>query len=180
MSKSGSRPFVWTSLSCGDLAFAALPDSVAAQQRIPVSVYAGEAGNMTFMLDYNDYLERLDNLLLFDTETGSVTNLLYEDYTYYAEQGTTKGRFFLQPIFRKAGVVTGIVEDDESGSVVITTEGNVITLGNVSEGTRIMCFDTTGRLVAKSTGGQTLTLTVPATGVYMIQIGNKVEKVVIK
>ncbi|MBR1808478.1 MAG: InlB B-repeat-containing protein, partial [Paludibacteraceae bacterium] len=54
MSKTGRRPLLWSSVSCGDLAFAALPDEVL-EAGIPLTVFSPEGGTMVFALEDNDF-----------------------------------------------------------------------------------------------------------------------------
>jgi hypothetical protein len=177
MSKEGSKPFVYTSVECGDLAFTALPDSIAAQQRIPLTVYAPQADEMYFTLALNDFMQRLDALWLYDNETGMRTNLLYDDYVYYAEQGAEQGRFYLQPVFRKPSVATDIELTDRE-ELSITTEGSTIKVVNAKSAVR--CYDVVGHLIGEYKQSEHISIDVPAAGVYFIQANNEILKLVIK
>ena len=119
LSTTGARPFLYTSLACGDLAFAALPDEAA--QRIPLTVYSPANGEYTFSLTDNDYMDRMDAVYLVDEQTGIYTNLLSGDtYSAAVEQGTTTGRFYLMAEFAPApGVATGMDEAEGAESVTI-------------------------------------------------------------
>jgi len=178
-SKSGVTPKIYSTLACGDLAFTALPDSVASQ-RIPLTVYAPKADEMYFTMQGNDFIDRLESVLLFDTQTGAVTNLLFNDYYYYAEQGTQKGRFFIQPVFRKEGIATDFEQQTEDGALIVV-DNKTITISGINS-TDIRCFDATGKLIAigKASDNNSVVLNVPAAGIYFIQAGEKVEKVIVK
>ncbi len=105
-SLTGGKATIYTELACGKLAFAAIPDSIA-ETRIPVTVYANADREYTFSVRENDYLTRLQYVLLHDTEMGTVTDLLSSDYTCELTQGTTAGRFYLQCVFaQEASTVT--------------------------------------------------------------------------
>lgn len=110
-SLTASTAVLYSSWPCGPLAFAAIPDSVAAD-RIPLTVSAGKAGEYTFSLQDNNYLERLDHVFLYDAETGAVTDLLGDDYTIALPQGTAAGRFYIRCVFAPVSdITTDIVPD---------------------------------------------------------------------
>lgn len=104
-SLTASSAVLYSSWPCGPLAFAAIPDSVAAD-RIPLTVSAGKAGEYTFSLQDNNYLERLDHVFLYDAETGAVTDLLGDDYTIALPQGTAAGRFYIRCVFAPVSDIT--------------------------------------------------------------------------
>lgn len=104
-SLTASTAVLYSSWPCGPLAFAAIPDSVAAD-RIPLTVSAGKAGEYTFSLQDNNYLERLDHVFLYDAQTGAVTDLLGDDYTIALPQGTAAGRFYIRCVFAPVSDIT--------------------------------------------------------------------------
>lgn len=104
-SLTASTAVLYSAWPCGPLAFAAIPDSVAAD-RIPLTVGAGKAGEYTFSLQDNNYLERLDHVFLYDAETGAVTDLLGDDYTIALPQGTAAGRFYIRCVFAPVSDIT--------------------------------------------------------------------------
>lgn len=114
---TGKYPVVYVSLACGNLAFAAVPDELAAD-RIPLTVYAPQTAEMTFSLADNTYLDRLESLYLVDEQDGAMIDLLTSDYTYSAEQGTTSGRFYLVAVFRAPQVPTDWQGADGGGNDV--------------------------------------------------------------
>ena len=180
--KSGSTPVVYTSLDCGDLAFTALPDSIAATQRIPLTVFAPKADEMYFTIEGNDFMSRLESLLLIDTRDNTTADLLFGDYYYYAEAGTEEGRFFLQPVFRSPKVATDIDNNgDWTNGELISVNGNTITVSGIANGTAVYCYDMTGKLIAahKKAVGH-IEFNVPAAGVYFIHAGETIEKVIVK
>ena len=144
LSTTGARPFLYTSLACGDLAFAALPDEAA--QRIPLTVYSPANGEYTFSLTDNDYMDRMAAVYLVDEQTGIYTNLLSGGtYSVAVEQGTTTGRFYLMAEFAPApGVATGM--DEAEGAESITIEKVFIDgLFYIRRGGEL--YDLNGRLV---------------------------------
>ncbi|MBQ9704990.1 MAG: hypothetical protein IJV55_02195, partial [Paludibacteraceae bacterium] len=180
LSVSGGRPFVWSTLPYGDMAIAALTDSMA-ERRIPLTVYAPAAGEMYFSLRANDWQDRLEALYLYDEQTGSVTDLLWADYTYDAAAGTVRDRFFLQPVFGSRKVTTGMAEDGSAESTLsIWLSGKTLWVA-AEPGAEVYCFDAVGRLIGKGVAAaERLHFEVPADGVYLIQAGTEVRRVMIK
>lgn len=119
LSTAGARPFLYITLACGDLAFAALPDEAA--QRIPLTVYSPADGEYTFSLTDNDYMGRMDAVYLVDEQTGIYTDLLSGDtYSVAVEQGTTTGRFYLMAEFAPApGVTTGMDNTESAENIAV-------------------------------------------------------------
>ena len=117
MSKTGARPFIYTTLECGDLAFTAVPDETA-EAGIPLTVWSPVAGDYTFSLEKNNYLERLDHLWLVDALYGDMIDLLENDYTIDVAEGTTAGRFSLMGMMRSPEITTGVENQDGDGSGV--------------------------------------------------------------
>ena len=125
-SLTGGKATIYTELACGKLAFAAIPDSIA-ETRIPVTVYAGADREYTFSMRENNYLTRLQYVLLHDTEMGTVTDLLSSDYTCELTQGTTAGRFYLQCVFvEEASTVTTGAETISSDEENVTPKAQKI------------------------------------------------------
>ncbi len=107
LSKSGNRPLLWTSLDYGNLAFTALPDSLA-EQLIPLTVFAHQTDDYRFFVEYNEFLDRLAQLWLYDKQNNSRTDLLTSDYVTTLEDNVTESRFYLQAVFRAPSVATDI------------------------------------------------------------------------
>lgn len=145
MSVAGDRPLVWTKMACGDLAFNALPDSIA-ETRIAVGVNAGTAKTLSFSLGRADYLSRVEEVNLIDEVMGTTTNLLLSDYEWNPADGT-EGRFFLNIVLQKASSTTTGIDGgiEELGNaprkVIYDSKMFIIVDGKV--------YDGTGKLVNK-------------------------------
>lgn len=126
-STEGGRAVIYTELACGKLAFAAIPDSLA-ETRVPLTVYAGAGSEYVFTLEDNGYTRRLQYVLLHDTETGSITDLMSGSYTAELTQGTTSGRFYIECVFfgDAPAIATGTENTDvmkqEVGQKIIYNE----------------------------------------------------------
>lgn len=110
------RPQLYTRMACGDLAFNALPDSVA-EIRIPLGTYAATTGEQVFSLQQNDFISRMEHIFLVDELLGTVTDLLSADYSYEAEQGTDDGRFYLVCAFRAPEVIDTPTDIDNNSTI---------------------------------------------------------------
>lgn len=173
-STTGERAFIYTSAVCGDLAFAALPDTTA-ERGISLTVFSPKKQDMLFSLDRSLPLSRLSQLWLIDQELGVATNLLENDYEYLAEEGTTSGRFILRAVFNKDEVPTELTEQLSDGSsmdeIDVKVSGSDITLTGLRHGEMVRLYDAVGKLVSESRAGQDGVATLKATtaGTYLIQ-----------
>ncbi len=182
LSTSGGLPFIWTSAAYGDLAFAALPDSVATQG-IALSMYAPAAGEMMLNVVDNAWMSRLNALYLMDKQADVQVDLLHNDYTWMAEAGTRTGRFYLYPILRKpdAGdVATDVPSQMETEAMVAYAIERHIVVEHVPIGGDLRCYDITGRLVTSCMAqSEQVVLNVPASGMYLIHADNGMCKVMV-
>ena len=141
-SLEGGKALLYSELPCGKLAFAAVPDSLA-ETRIPLTVYAATEGEYIFSMVENNYLGRLQYVLLHDTQTGLVTDLLLSDFAANLTQGTNAGRFYLQCVFAADApeVTTGVnhikSEKDKAQKIIYNDKVYIIYQGRV--------YDMTGR-----------------------------------
>lgn len=138
-----ARPQVYTRMACGDLAFNALPDSIA-ETRIPVGVSTGSAKTLTFSLGTEDYLDRVEHVYLVDAFMGSTVDLLLSDYTWSVEDGVD-GRFYLNIAMKKAPQTPTDIGDVSGGDgreikkIILEDKLFIIVEGRV--------YDATGKIV---------------------------------
>ena len=97
-SLTASRPLLYSSLEYGDMAFAGVSD-VRLDQGIALTLYSPKSQSLTVSLRDNEWLDRLEEVWLIDTQTGSETDLFDSDYTFDTDEGTTRGRLFLRGRF---------------------------------------------------------------------------------
>ncbi len=182
LSTSGSAPFIWTSAAYGDLAFAALPDTLA-MKGIALSLFVPADGEMALTMLDNQWMSRLSHVYLVDMQEGVQVDLLESDYTWMAEAGTSTGRFYLYPILRSPAednTVTTLPSRSETEALVAYSVAKNIMLENVPVGTNVRCFDLSGRLVASCTASAAQVMfAVPASGVYFVHAENGVQKVMV-
>ena len=115
LSTQGARPLLWVKTVAGDLAFAALPDTLA--QNLPLTVSVPAEGVYTFALNDNDYTSRIDNIILLDALTGTETDLRRDTYTCLVEEGQTTARFFLNVKMKQQGITTEVDELGKESAV---------------------------------------------------------------
>ena len=134
---------IYSELSYGKLAFAAVPDSIA-ETRIPLTAYAAIKGEYIFSMVESNYLGRLQYVFLHDTQTGLVTDLLERDYAVNLEQGTNAGRFYIQCVFGAEApeISTGVnhleKDNNKAQKIMYNNKVYIIYQGRV--------YDMTGRL----------------------------------
>lgn len=141
-SLTGGKALIYSELPCGKLAFASVPDSLA-EQRIPLTIYAATQEEYVFSLAENNYLGRLQHVLLHDMQNGFVTDLLERDYATEIKAGTNAGRFYIQCVFaaEAPAVTTGVnsieSNDDAPQKIMYKNKVYIIYQGRV--------YDMTGR-----------------------------------
>lgn len=93
------RPQVYTVALDGLRAFNALPEATAARP-VAVGYIAPKAAELTFSLSEDFPLEKIEHLYLSDYETGTVTDLISNHYTFFTTAGTFQERFALYVTYR--------------------------------------------------------------------------------
>ena len=192
MLTEGQRVQLYMSLGCGNLAAAALPDDVGV---IPLSLYAPLSDTYTFSVDETSITDRLEHLWLIEDGELYLADLLTEDYVYAASEGTTR-RLSLGVVIA-SGDISGVgdsgnseqgsgtatyVDGQESGTVRVITAGGKVFVSGTDADTPIRLYDATGKLIlstkGQSTNGQVISISLPTTGVYMLQVGNETRKII--
>ena len=115
---TASRPLLYSSHTYGEMAFAGVADSLI-EQGIPLTLYSPIPQELTISLRENNWLERLEEVWLIDNQTGAQIDLIDSDYTFEANEGTTRGRLLLMGRFKAPNIATDI-ENTEA------TEGNSV------------------------------------------------------
>ncbi len=95
-----------------NMAYLAINEELA-KQLIPVSVRIPADGEYTFRIHEASIADELEGIYLTDYQTNTVTNLLYDSYTFNAVAGTDNARFAINAVIGKREVPTGV---DISGS----------------------------------------------------------------
>ena len=146
-SLTASRAIIYSSHAYGDMAFAGVADSLL-EKGVALTVYSPAAQELTIALRDNNWLNRLASVWLIDKEEGMRIDLLNGYYTFRAEAGTTRGRFFIQGRFNAPNTTTDLLNglsDEEQNAkprkVLIDNKMYILFNGQI--------FDATGKLVNK-------------------------------
>ncbi len=142
-----SRALIYSSHAYGEMAFAGVADELL-EQGVALTVYSPIAQELTISMRENDWLNRMAYVWLVDHETGARTDLLWDTYTFDATEGTVRGRFTIEGIFRTPQITTDIengeVMNDEMMKVrkVLINQKMYILRGD-------QMYDATGKKVSK-------------------------------
>ncbi len=138
----GQSVMVYSDMACGALSVNALPDSVA-RAEIALGYYAPQAGTYTLCLKANDYMNRLEDVLLLDNQTHTQFSLTGQDYTFASAGGECIDRFSIRCVFHTQETPTDIHPIGDAAGVVqkVFHAGQVCILRH---GKR---FDMLGRMV---------------------------------
>ncbi len=144
-----------------------------AQQGVSIGVTLPTDGVYTLALpDGTDDL----NVVLYDRTLGTYTDLSLAGYTFEAAAGTLDTRFEL--IVKSPSVTTQMT--DATAPYVVYVDNGIVRLEGVETGITVRLFDAVGRLVWARLADGNLEIPAMAAGTYLLQIGNAVEKIVIR
>ena len=144
-----------------------------AQQGVSIGVTLPTDGVYTLALpDGTDGL----NVVLYDRTLGTYTDLSLAGYTFEAAASTLDTRFEL--IVKSPSVTTQMT--DATAPYVVYVDNGIVRLEGVETGTTVRLFDAVGRLVWARLADGNLEIPAMAAGTYLLQIGNAVEKIVIR
>lgn len=144
-----------------------------AQQGVSIGVTLPTDGVYTLALpDGTDGL----NVVLYDRTLGTYTDLSLAGYTFEAAAGTLDTRFEL--IVKSPSVTTQMT--DATAPYVVYVDNGIVRLEGVETGITVRLFDAVGRLVWARLADGNLEIPAMAAGTYLLQIGNAVEKIVIR
>ncbi len=182
----GDKPQVYTYDASTQYAFHSLNEAAAAKAQ-PLGVYLPAAGEYTFsmksVLGEND--KEVQALYLYDYETNTSINLMQEDYTFQTSQKVnTEKRFALSAILSPS-TTTSLVSNTEQ-TITVSQEGVLqMRIEGVAAGDCVRIFNVQGQVVQQFTTAETTTLaTVPASGIYVVEVtthaGVSVQKLMLK
>jgi hypothetical protein len=154
--------------------------SITAGMQIPVGFNTGEEGIFTVSSSGLDNIPYNIDVILRDNHTGVDYNLSGgEVCTFYSDEVDTYSRFTLT--FRANGNITDSNNATTSNLLVYADDASHITVLG-AQGKEVSVYDAVGKLISRNLAAsdhyvspQTLT-----SGVYVVKIGNNVNKVIIK
>lgn len=162
----------------GDLAYIAI-DSLTAANNIQVGFTAPATGNYTICMDQERYANTdIQALYLTDTQTGNVTNLLYNDYVFASNKGTFNTRFLLACQLMARTTPTDL-QTMSKGNAFATSNNGILHLHRLPINSHVMITNMAGQLIQDATAmEETTTLAIPQ-GLYTIRIvGNEGEQTI--
>lgn len=112
-SLTASRATLYTSHSYGEMAFAGVSDALL-EQGVALTVYSPKAQELTISMRENAWLNRMAYVWLFDSETGTYTDLLDSDATIEVNAGTTTNRFSIIGRFFAPQITTDLEPTSDS------------------------------------------------------------------
>ena len=90
---------VYTIYNGYNLAYNAL-SPINAQEQIPIGYVVPDVGEYTFKFDENADVENIEHIYLNDFDMNVVTDLLEDEYTFYASEKKSEARFVINVIMR--------------------------------------------------------------------------------
>ncbi len=138
---------LYTLLGTTPLAYCALAPEQAAQI-IPLGFRTADTKS-TLCFKYNDDydIERVEAIWLTDTQTGSTTNLLYDNYCFTTTEPTNDARFYLQVVKRKSPDTTTAINDNAALQAFACSENGTLLISRIPENTTLYIYDINGRLI---------------------------------
>ena len=159
------KPQVYTMLNGINFVYNALPMSYI--QNLPIGFYTKTAGSCTISVDASQ-AKGLNQLLLTDNATSTVTDLLLSSYTFTATAGTNTSRFVLNA--PKLTTDNQALNADGNAPWISTQNGKIV-INNLNERTIVRVFDAIGRQFYHNiTSNNQLEIILAADGIYSIQI----------
>jgi len=141
---------------------------------LPLTLSIPAEGEYTLSLEQGLYST---DALLYDSENGTYTDLSKEGYTFTAEAGVNNERFALRFGMKLPGGNATDLQQTQA-QYVVRIEGQRIIIEGMAGDVRL--YDMTGRVMTQLHANDYTEITVPVTGVYVLQIGNQFEKMIIK
>ena len=141
---------------------------------LPLTLSIPAEGEYTLSLEQGSYSS---DALLYDSETGTYTDLSKEGYTFTAEAGVNNERFALRFGMKLPGGNPTDLQQSQA-QYLVRTEGQRIIIEGMAGDVRL--YDMTGRVMTQLYANDYTEITVPVTGVYVLQVGNQFEKMIIK
>jgi len=109
------------------------------------------------------------SLELTDTQTGIITDLLANEYTFEAAQGTNEGRFVIS-VNKNANISTAVSQSKISGVSFCSENGKLVVSG-LPTGAEYVLFDVVGRVLEKGVSESDVLLFHPEMrGVYAVRV----------
>lgn len=149
---TASRALIYSSHAYGEMAFAGVADSLL-EKGVALTVYSPCAQELTFSMRGNDWLNRMRYVWLVDHATGARTDLLWDTYTFEATEGTARGRFTIEGVFRAPQITTDIENAEMMNDEMMNDEMMKVRKVLINQKMYILrgdqMYDATGKKVSK-------------------------------
>ena len=156
------------------LAFNALP-SASASSAVPLGFYAPVSDTYTIAMNTTQ-AQNLEGVYLTDNVTGTVTNLLLDDYSFTSGRTLNDARFSLAVVRSVTAVDNVLLE-----AVTPVVHRRTLRIDNAPVGSLVRVYDTLGReVVSEQIDAETVVYQLQMPGVYHVQIITKDSKSVYK
>ena len=145
------------------------------QESVPIGVRIENDGN---------YLFNLENIpdgmfvYLYDRQTSERTCLNFNDYEVMLEGGTYDDRFIVE--FNEAPKVATEIENTGGNALSVIQNGNRLYVEGVNNGQMIRIFDMAGKCLVSERYKSGEGILAPATGIYLVEVDNKTNKIVVR
>lgn len=113
LSETAPRAMIYSVQEYGNMAFAGVSDALL-EQGVALTVYSPKAQELTISMRENAWLNRMAYVWLFDSETGTYTDLLDSDATIEVNAGTTANRFYIIGRFFAPQITTDLEPTSDS------------------------------------------------------------------
>lgn len=138
---------------------------------VNLGIAVPESGEYTISVDKS---KLTSELYLIDTKENVVTDLTTADYTFYSDAVTSNSRFVLS----LSNNVTGISGAENTTSRITIADGGIVITGAC--GQRVEIYSLDGKCIYNGyTNRQSETITM-AKGAYVVKVGDKSLKTIIK
>ena len=140
-------------------------------KEIPLSFVAKTMGEYTISIKLYDKV--FDEVYLVDNMTGSVTNMMTDDYTFVASADDRPDRFVIKLIG-----VNSINENLDNEDIFVYVDNDKLFIDNISSDAVVGIYDMMGRIVSygsvKSSGRhQVVEVSGVQSGVYIVRVSDK-------
>ena len=97
----------WITMDDTKFAYIAISDETA-QKHLSIALRTPTNGEYTFSLRQSSRVDDLEGIYLYDNESNIMTNLLHNDYSFYATEDILNNRFFISIVRKNSSDKTNI------------------------------------------------------------------------
>ena len=156
------------SYSNTNFAIQCIKEEDALNNVIPIEVKAKKGSRIEVSAELLNFNHKSDKVLLEDLQTGNITDLKEDNYTFNATANKSKFNILLsnKTLSNNDATLSG-------NELVITQHNNVISINNLESKASLEVFDITGKLIESNTISplrNSVTIENRASGVYIVKV----------